>query len=348
MRPSLSLTMPHTTYVTTKNLATITTPHKQDALVRQLLNEGPSRHTSAESKNLYTYLSATQKYIDDQQQPDKEIYQQDCLNIQTIIAYENARKPGLNLFFASSISDLVKHLQAFTPPFHQRFIFKDSNFTQHFVFADIKANSDLPPSVILIDSSTINHFRTHALYIHLEEQLRNLPLFKNMVASIIDTQVQSSLADCLIFCSSFALKAQKHQALFSQWHAHQQKNEEIASSQLSKSPYHDTFKEKSYLVYSPYGLLPVDFFKHTHSRKIIDKELNALDKPSEKIHAQKNLSAEMLMLKKQQHEQRYISNGQAMEYLPSIEYKRRALILRTITAADSIASNNIHTAMALT
>lgn len=345
MHLSLSLAIPRTTYVPTKSPATITASHKQDALTQQLLKQGAFGHASTESRNLYTYLSATQKYIDDQQQPDKEIYQQDCLNIKTIIDYESKRKPGLNLLLASSIGDLVKHLQTFSPPFHQRFIFKDSNFTQHFVFADIKANPGLPPSIILIDSSTINNFNTHALYINLEEQLKSLPLFKNMVASIMDTQAQSSLADCLIFCCSFALKAHKHQELFSKWHTLQQKNKEIAPDKMSKNPYHATFKEKGYLVYSPYGLLPIDFFKHTHSKKIIDKELSALwAAPFEAIHAQQNLYAEMLSLKKQQCEQRYIGSAEKMSFLTSIEYKRRALILRALGTTSSIALENVHAA----
>ena len=341
VRPALSLAIPR---VVTKNPATVTTPHKQDGLAQQLLKQAPPSHVTIESKNLYAYLSATQKYIDDQQQPDKNIYQQDCFNIKTIISYENARKPDLNLFFASSIHDLVKQLKTLVPPFHQRFIFKDSDSTQHFIFADIKANSGVPPSIILIDSSTINNFSTHHLYIDLAEQLKSLPLFKNMVASIMETKVQSSLADCLIFCSSFALKAHKHQELFSQWHVRQQEKVEIAPDKLSKNRYHDTFKENGYLVYSPYGLLPVDFFKHTHSKKIIDQELSALwAAPFETTHTRQNLYAEMLTLKKQQSEQRYINNGEKMDFLTSIEYKRRALILRALTATNSVASSSPHT-----
>lgn len=328
--------------------------HKGDKKTAELLeNFKKSPHSINENlKPLYTYLQSTEHYIKRQWQPDSKISERESKNnhdnIKRIIRNENARKPDLNLFFASSIQDLVKQLKTLTPPFHQRFIFKDSDATQHFIFADIKTNSGVPPSIILIDSSTINHFSTHALYIHLQAQLKSLPLFKNMVASIVETKVQSSLADCLIFCSSFALKAHKHQALFSQWHTRQQEHADIAPDKLSKNRYHDTFKENGYLVYSPYGLLPVDFFKHTHSKKIIDKELSALwAAPFETIHTQQNLYAEMLTLKKQQSEQRYISNGEKMDFLTSIEYKRRALILRALTATSLVVSSSTQTTTSL-
>ena len=272
---------------------------------------------------LYDYLSVTEHYIKNQWQPDSAISTKENHayndNIKCIIANENVRKKDLNLSISHSIStfkDLLttkKDGSLLAPPFHQRCIvgLENAAGNAHYIYADIKATADKALSVIFIDSLRCDalgqpvapHERDKSLYHSLALVLEKLSAFKNISVTIIPTGVQASPNDCLIFSTSFALKAYRYAEQFSEWHTQclqknmgNLKNDEpadetrihLASFYTKKEKPVDCIKSRPtttlgektnayiYDYQQSYNLLPADFFKHTSSTGVITNILKKL------------------------------------------------------------------------
>ncbi len=184
---------------------------------------------------LYGYLKVTERYIKNQWQPDSKIGTKENHayndNIKRIIANENVRKKDLNLSISHSISTFKDLLTTkedgspLAPPFHHRCIvgLENASGNAHYIYADIKTNVEQSLSVIFIDSlqgeeltqSVAKFERDKNLYHSLALVLEKLSAFKNISVTIIPTGVQASSNDCLIFSTSFALKAYRYAEQFS-------------------------------------------------------------------------------------------------------------------------------------
>lgn len=375
---------------------------KAGPLIEKFLNSPNTVHENL--KHLYIYLQKTKNYIKQKWQPDSAIGEQENHayndNIKRIITNENVRKKGLNLSISHSTSTFKGQLTTkedgfpLTPPFHQRCIVGINHppGNQHYIYADIKANANQALSAIFIDSlqckelgqSVAPHEHSKSLYHSLALALEALPEFKKVSVNIIPTGVQSSPNDCQIFSISFALKAYKHEKLFSQWHARclekamaygeinsDDKKKNVSQNRADLNLESDfseenhinskltiTLGDKTSAYVYDYAdscyLLPADFFKHTHSTKLIDKVCTNLEKTidacnssDDKEKLKSNLE-KILDIREKNWEERWEKEGESggrhikisqtkniEKYLTSIEYKRRALILRTIETEEA-------------
>lgn len=281
-------------------------------------------------KELDEHLRRSVNYIDQQLQPDAEILKYDQLAIAHIIPIENSRKANLNLTLCNSVSDVISLLEAEQAPFHKRFIFRDENIGQHYSFADISVQPGAPASIILLESADLKNDKTRELYETFARKARMSPALADLRMGIIDVNVQRSPADCLIFCLSFALKSDKHADLFTKWHDSQHSGLPFSYPEYGVKA--GTFSEMGFNLY-PSSLLPADFIKHTHSREMIGNRLDSL-------HANDVATRDMLTKKSIAKEPRLTEEG-TLDYLPSIEYKRRDFIAR---ALNVIATSDMQSA----
>lgn len=269
---------------------------------------------------LRAYLHYTQNHLDLEIQPDTDFLKQDVKIFTEIARIENARKAELNLTVCESVSEAIALIENTPAPAHRRIIFRAGDIGPHFSFADISIRPGVPVSVILLESAYLGGFSTYTLYKIFSQHMKKSPQLCNAHMSIIDVNVQRSPADCLIFCFSFALKSHKHAALFSSWHDMHHTDNTFARPITNNGA--ALFAKLGFNLY-PVSILPLDFIKHTQSREVIGRRLDTL-------HADEDLPARTLLTEKILAAERRISSNGYCYYLPSIEYKRRNLIARSL------------------
>lgn len=326
--------------------------------------------------------------------------QRESLDLQTrqsmsiVVEVENRRHLALKLHLAHSYDELKtqlteyaqkvhKEFKRFTA-IHERFIFKNEALNEHYIFADIHAKRGMV-SVILLDSlnkcnlvelipeQLTRLHKTSNPYYTFADVIELLPVFDHAKIAIIPTGVQSSSADCLSFCLSFALKAYKEKELFEKWHGLLKDNKPLtteignqtvlpsvlANRYFSFNDVKQTVDNRASsldatsrslfeqirtadIYREACKLLPASFLKHTNSSNLIQKKLCILqqalfqNRKQTSFEIRRKIRTDMAMLeaRKQQTEFREIGECKR-EVLVSIEYKYRALLLRSMTNIES-------------
>lgn len=370
---------------------------KQHQLAEQLLTtKAASQLTHKKLVMLYEELRTQHKLIVSQQQRDSiDAQVKDSLSV--IVAVENRRHPELMLHLAhnkealkAQLADYAKKIKKnfhwFTSV-HERFIFKNTFGSEHYIFADIHAKHG-EISVIVLDSlnkcDLIEETSAQLTALHkacnpyytFAELVKEFSVFDHAKVSIIPTGVQCSPADCVVFMISFALKAYKEKELFMKWHRALKNGRPLTSAigNVVVQPNMLTARHLSYInvhkqkidgretvedrtsrplsekirdvdtCYAANQLLPPAFFKHASSSKVIQEKLDVLQQALRKnknqlfldvVSLRKKIRSDIAMLeaRKQQKEIREVK-GQKKTVLVSIEYKYRALLLRSIVRLE--------------
>lgn len=312
---------------------------KMPEAVARALARTNSASLPAAAVDVSRHLHRAQQYIDDQLQPDKEILENDSATVAQILDAENARKPDLHLTVCESIAEVIARVGSDQSPSHQRIIFRDPDAGLHYSFADICAQQGHPTSILLFESADLVSATAYSLYRKFAREIRLAPCLSDANVSIIDVNVQRSPADCLIFGLSFALKSHKHADLLMRWHKMQQASGHVTRPVIAMpvvEPKAELYAEMGLHLY-PSSMLPVDFIKHTHSREVIGKRLDLLEAGEGQTRA--------MLTQKIAAAERRLADGGERNYLPSIEYKRRDLLARTLNSMTGDGRQAAGTAM---
>lgn len=298
-------------------------------VLKELGCSSPARQSSADidmpsslpADRLTSALRLAQRYVQCGRQPDTAVTLSDMASMREVARCENDRKTGLNLSLAGSMDEVVALLAGKAPPFHLRLVFREPRHGYHHVFADIDAQPGQPLSAILIETAAAAS--AHPLYQRFSQALGQFAdRHDGMLLAVIDSHVQRSRGDCLIFCMSFALKSHRHASSFTRLH-HDHRSGQLACARVKD----DIFSGMDILLL-PSALLPADFIKHTHSAQLIRERLLAGNDDQD---ARALLRLKMASIEAgRRPEQAGASSGSR----PSIEYKRLGLIRRAIAAVS--------------
>lgn len=288
---------------------------------RQLSADADTSASSMPAGRLASALQLGQRYMDRGRQPDTAVTLSDMVSMREVARCENDRKTGLNLALAGSMDEVASLLADKAPPFHLRLVFREPRHGYHHAFADIDAQPGQPLSAILIETAAAAS--AHPLYQRFSQALgRFADRHDGMLLAVIDSHVQRSRGDCLIFCMSFALKSYKHAASFTRLH-HDHRSGQLACARVQD----DIFSGMGILLL-PCALLPADFIKHTHSAQLIRERLLAGNDDQD---ARALLRLKMASIEAgRRPELAEASSGNR----PSIEYKRLSLIRRAMAAVS--------------
>lgn len=283
-------------------------------------------------KELDEHLRRVQDYIIQKRQPDDEILKYDSSIAIAIVNIENSRKDNLNLTLCDSIDNAISviEFEIEKAPSHKRLIFRDTDIGQHYIFADVNIKPNASISIILFESADLGSISSYTLYATFSQKIQRLSAFSSIQMGIFDVNIQRSPADCLIFCLSFALKSYKHADQLANYHNLQHAGIPVTTYEYNVK--RELFYKIGLNLYPP-TILHADFIKHTHSKQVIHKQLESL---SENDFLIRN----MLTQKLHAGEKRLTEDG-TITYLPSIEYKRRNLITRTLDTMVMKTDNDL-------
>ncbi|RJT31856.1 YopJ family acetyltransferase [Rahnella woolbedingensis] len=278
-----------------------------------------------EAASLHQHLHTAQDHIVKGWQPDIEVTLGDRAIIQTLINSENIRQPGLQLTYYSSLTAFADWLIGNKSICHQhvRAIVATAENRHHHYYIDCYFTAPgQPSSLIFLESATVMHPMPQTVLSQFQQRLDSGGM-RNLRIAVIDTCVQSSPADCVIFCLSFALKSLKQKAVFISMHQQH-------CTTYSLRPHYEPIPSFDFDIFPiyPCALLPPDFLRHTHSRRLYQSIFEQLP-PDERQDAANRLQS--------LYQERDTAEGRR-QYLVSIEHKRLQLLRRALIQMGAIAN----------
>ncbi|ATA26360.1 hypothetical protein BIY26_03030 [Brenneria goodwinii] len=203
-----------------------------------------------------------------------EITNLDIGNIRTLVNTYNDRFSSLNLKYFSSQEDFLDELRD-TDTSAWRAILKAAPNSRHHFAIDIRTHDDGQKTLIALEPSVafrpIDDERFHSMpgYYSLHRGIQRQS-DDDVKFAVIQTEAQKSTQDCVIFSLNFALNAYQKDSFFDDLHDNLKNNEPRLGT--SATSYH-SMTGLEYIEGKE--ILPAIFFKHSHSRAIINEVLDA-------------------------------------------------------------------------
>ena len=239
-------------------------------------------------QGLFEYGTAVANLADRNAAPTRQLSALDVANLGHLIAAENARNPGLALEQHRSPEEFIAALAAMKAS-SARFLFPLHDVGQgqtgtHHIMADVR-RQDGETSVVftepavLIGSQGLSHVHLWKAMDAAGTDLRKV--------GVIEVGAQMSSYGCAMFCLHHAVKSHKNSALFDKLHENLRSEGQItpydqirqvdelsvASALDRKDQTHtvpDIYFETEVSFAPGRGVLPADFYKHTHSKTQAD------------------------------------------------------------------------------
>ncbi|OTA19767.1 type III secretion system effector VopA, acetyltransferase [Xenorhabdus beddingii] len=254
-------------------------------------------------------------------------------NTKSILRYFNVKYHSMNAHeqFIDNIGDFIENALDVSPNQHKRYIIKTDtagtgvHFAAANVFKDIKNNV----SIIFVDPSLGENIFIPFQLKYSEKRKKHNDKLKTLY---IYSQIQNSPADCLLFCLHFIKKMHKYSQHFTEIHRNIFNNAITFINEYNKyyspRPREKLLSDEICVEYQvvcfdqAIKLLPIDFFKHSHSMKPIHAYLQ--HHPS-KNAITVNKKGETLEARYQSHIVTRNIDGKQRTYSKSIEEKRLSL-----------------------
>ncbi|MDX8000476.1 hypothetical protein FE394_15035 [Xenorhabdus sp. Reich] len=199
----------------------------------------------------------------------------DFINCQIILKHLNATS-SMNahptIMTINDFANSIHELNNLNNNEHKRFVINAGDDRTHFAVANVFKDMDNNISIIFVDSS---HGRNQFIFSILYIKLNKLNDVSNIKTLYIYNQIQNSDADCLLFSLHFLKKMHKYSDHFVKLHQ-DLFNNKIEFIRESHTPYDlgfdDALLKTAKVVFFDQAikLLPIDFFKHAQSMKIMD------------------------------------------------------------------------------
>ncbi|MDC9589149.1 YopJ family acetyltransferase [Xenorhabdus sp. XENO-10] len=252
----------------------------------------------------------------------------DMSNCEIILRHFNSRYPDMNSHpTIMNVNDFIKNIKDSPPNNNERklFIVNAGGDRTHFATANVFKDMNDKISIIFVDSSLgRNQHILFALYLNFKDA-------SNIKTLYIYNQIQNSNGDCLLFSLHFLKKMHKHRNHFVKLHQ-DLFNDRIRFIREKNTTFNppeelsDDYLEKAHVVFFDQAikLLPIDFFKHAHSKTPINAYLeNHPDETSKKVNKWKG--GETLIDRYNRHKVIRTIDGKQRTYSSSIEEKRLSL-----------------------
>jgi len=204
--------------------------------------------------------------------PGEDTLSLDIDNFHHLAQSYNGRYPGLNLMHMDSPAALFHTLTDRSSDRAWRAVVRLAPGEQHHFVADVRTRAGEPPSVIVIEPANFYTFVT--AYPNLRRQSLQW-LGAEPKWAFIGVGAQKSAADCVMFGVNFALAAHHKSSTFDDWHENLHQHGTIAdtddeSGRFIPSP--DAMLEFAQIsLFHGEHFLPALFFKHSHSRSVVDE-----------------------------------------------------------------------------
>jgi hypothetical protein len=177
----------------------------------------------------------------------------------TLVAAENARKPGLTLL--ETATDFRHWLRKFCPSDGKRAILPLPGYEKHVVVADVRRVAG-ETSVLLIDSSTPNDYPSDNYQQNILPGLRAcLPPRTALMVIALDTQ--KALMGCRIFSLTAASKLADQKSKIDEIHLQNLSGESLKTGLDDDA--RQVVQQDHVRVFDGAGILPAGFYKHSQS-----------------------------------------------------------------------------------
>lgn len=282
--------------------------------IKSTSNENIKMASLCKKETMLDYLYQARKYyVENKQHTSIHVY--DRMFLQDLINGEQKRKPGLLITLANSAQEFTARIISLRKNkatlYHGQFIVNMGKEVHYAALDVFIANGNM--SIIGNEPANMNSQGPKFLLLRLLAQVRdNFPAARFVM---MESDIQQSPVDCAIFSLHFALKMHASKPLFAELH------KQHINGDLNKHIRYGYISRKDVDHY-----LPVEFMKHTNSRK----RLNSYFINNEKIAAiAKNKD---LIIERQK---RFTFDRGERSYSASIEDKRIKFIERTIKSEPS-------------
>ncbi len=280
--------------------------------------------------SLHQELQNVRSDIEGMRQPGRKTLNADLSNVRSIVESENRLKSGLNLRYFGDSHSFAQALSTAAPGARrERAVFRVDNRPggPHHAVADIRHQSGKPPTLFVVEPTTMGIYDHLFSHQDLVRNIRAYPGLKDARIAVIDAGAQKSPADCVIFSLSFASKMHKEEALFDDWHEKLAKGESIGPQTDGKK------LASGEPIIDGLQVLPNSFFKHAHSMTQLFEQRPQIAHAPLGSESTSSGSAKTLSERKERYsQQRFTAEGQRT-YNASIEFKRYNLLRRSIEMA---------------